>query len=67
MTIKARLNVEGSKSHVSVIEGKYEKGQYDVVDKIDWKPGLTPIKKINDSSYQFVLGKSYCKVRAEKL
>jgi peptidyl-prolyl cis-trans isomerase SurA len=55
--IKEKLNVTGSKSHVSVIEGKYEKGQYDVVDKIEWKAGLTPINKINDSSYQFILVK----------
>jgi peptidyl-prolyl cis-trans isomerase SurA len=55
--IKDKLNVAGSNGHVSVIEGKYEKGQYDVVDKIDWKPGLSPIKKLNDSSYQFVLVK----------
>ncbi|MDB5282517.1 MAG: hypothetical protein JWO06_1592 [Bacteroidota bacterium] len=55
--IKAKLNVEGSKSRVSAIEGKYEKGQYDVVDKIDWKAGLTPLNKINDSSYQFILVK----------
>lgn len=55
--IKTKLNKEGAKAHVSTIGGKYEKGQYDVVDKIDWKPGLTPIKKINDSSYQFILVK----------
>ena len=55
--IKEKLNVAGSKSHVSVIEGKYEKKQYDVVDKIEWKAGLTPINKINDSSYQFILVK----------
>lgn len=53
--IKEKLNKPGEHGHVSTIDGKYEKGQYDVVDKIDWKPGLTPIKKINDSSYQFIL------------
>ena len=55
--IKEKINVTGSKAHVSVIEGKYERGQYDVVDKIDWKPGLTSINKLNDSSYQFILVK----------
>ena len=52
--VKTKLNVEGSKSKVSTIEGKYEKGQYDVVDKIEWKAGLTPINKLSDSTYQFV-------------
>ncbi len=55
--IKTKVNKESEKGRVSVIEGKYEKGQYDVVDKIDWKAGLTPVKKINDSSYQFILVK----------
>ncbi len=55
--IKAKLNKDGAKAHISSINGKYEKGQYDVVDKIEWKPGLTPINKINDSSYQFLLVK----------
>ena len=55
--IKEKINVANSKSHVSVIEGKYERGQYDVVDRIDWKPGLTSITKLNDSSYQFILVK----------
>lgn len=55
--IKSKLNKEETKAHVSAIEGKYEKGQYDVVDKIEWKPGLTPVTKINDSSYQFILVK----------
>lgn len=52
--IKAKLNKEGSKSKVSTIEGKYEKGQYEVVDKTDWKVGVTPVEKLNDSSYRFV-------------
>lgn len=52
-----KLNKDGVKAHISTIEGKYEKGQYDVVDKIDWKPGLTPVNKLNDSSYQFILVK----------
>lgn len=53
--IKTKLNKAGAKTHVSAIEGKYEKGQYDVVDKIEWKPGITPVNKINDSSFQFIL------------
>jgi peptidyl-prolyl cis-trans isomerase SurA len=56
--IKAKLNKEGANAHVSTIEGKYEKGQYDVVDKIEWKAQLNPINKINDSSYQFILVKN---------
>ncbi len=55
--IKAKLNKEGAKARLSVIQGKYEKGQYDVVDKIEWKQGLTPITKLNDSSFQFILVK----------
>ena len=55
--VKEKFNKSGNKEHVSVIEGKYEKGQYDVVDKIDWKPGVTPVVKLNDSSYQFILVK----------
>lgn len=52
--IKSKLNKEGSKSKVSTIDGKYEKGQYEVVDKTDWKVGVTPVEKLNDSSYRFV-------------
>ena len=52
--IKAKLNKEGSRSKVSTIEGKYEKGQYEVVDKIEWKAGVTPVEKLNDSSFRFV-------------
>jgi hypothetical protein len=55
--IQKELNKEGSNSKVSVLSGKYEKGQYDVVDKSSWKKGLEPIIKINDSSYQFILVK----------
>jgi predicted Co/Zn/Cd cation transporter (cation efflux family) len=36
--IQKALNKEGSNSKVSVISGKYEKGQYDLVDKTDWSP-----------------------------
>ena len=47
--IKEKLNKEDEKEkdkgRVSVIEGKYEKGQYDVVDKIDWKPGFNTGEK----------------------
>lgn len=52
--IKAKLNKEGSNSKVSTIEGKYEKGQYDVVDNTGWKVGYTPVQKLNDNSYRFV-------------
>jgi len=52
--IQKKLNKEGSNSKVSVINGKYEKGAYDVVDKAGWKKGITPVTKLNDSSYQFV-------------
>jgi len=55
--IKEKINKAGGKAHVSVIEGKYEKGQYDVVDKINWTPGTTEVKKLNDSSYQFIVVK----------
>jgi peptidyl-prolyl cis-trans isomerase SurA len=55
--IQKKLNVAGSHSKVSVLSGKYEKGQYDVVDKTTWAKGLNPITKINDSSYQFILVK----------
>lgn len=52
--IKAKLNKADSKSKVSTIEGKFEKGQYDVVDKTNWVIGVTPVQKLNDSSFQFV-------------
>lgn len=52
--IKAKLNKDGAKSKISTIEGKYEKGQYDVIDKIEWKAGVTPVEKLNDSSYRFI-------------
>ncbi len=65
--IKTKLNKEGAKAHVSVIEGKYEKGQYDVVDKIEWKAGLTPITKINDSSFQFILVKKIAQPEPKSL
>lgn len=52
--IKAKLNKDGAKAKLSTIEGKYEKGQYDVVDKISWTPGVTAVEKLNDSSYRFI-------------
>ena len=52
--IQKKLNKEGSASKVSIISGKYEKGAYDVVDKTDWKKGLTPATKLSDGSYQFI-------------
>lgn len=65
--IQKELNKEGSTSKVSVISGKYEKGQYDVVDKTTWKKGLEPINKLNDSSYQFVLVKDIVKPEPKTL
>jgi peptidyl-prolyl cis-trans isomerase SurA len=65
--IQKKLNKAGSSSKVSVLGGKYEKGQYDVVDKIDWKPGLAPITKINDSSYQFIFVKELVKPEPKTL
>lgn len=56
--IKAKLNKADAKAKISTIEGKYEKGQYDVVDKIKWEPGVTSVEKLNDSSYRFVVVKS---------
>ncbi|MCW3125864.1 MAG: hypothetical protein JWO03_1522 [Bacteroidetes bacterium] len=65
--IQKALNKEGSNSKVSVLSGKYEKGQYDVVDKSTWKKGLEPITKINDSSYQFILVKEIIKPEPKSL
>jgi peptidyl-prolyl cis-trans isomerase SurA len=52
--IQLKLNLTNAQSKVSVINGKYEKGQYDVVDKVEWKPGTTVVATLNDSSYQFI-------------
>lgn len=52
--IKTKLNISGSKVQVSVIDGKYERGQYDVVDSLEWKEGVTPVVTLNDSSFRFV-------------
>lgn len=49
-----KLNKPGSKSVVSLIEKKYIKGEYDIIDKTGWKVGVTDVNKINDSSYQFI-------------
>lgn len=65
--IKAKLNKDGAKARVSAIEGKYEKGQYEVVDKTEWKLGPTPVAKLNDSSYQFVLIKQIVKPEPKSL
>ncbi len=65
--IKAKLNKDGAKARVSAIEGKYEKGQYEVVDKTEWKVGPTPVAKLNDSSYQFVLVKQIVKPEPKSL
>lgn len=52
--ITAKLNRNKNNSKVSTIEGKYEKGAYDVVDATNWNVGVTPVKKLSDSSFQFV-------------
>ena len=52
--IQLKLNKENINSKVSVIPGKYEKGQYDVVDQTNWVVGTSPLKMLADSSYQFV-------------
>ncbi|MBL0309064.1 MAG: peptidylprolyl isomerase [Bacteroidetes bacterium] len=52
--VKSKLNKAGSLAQVSAIEGKYEKGQYDVVDSLDWKEGVSPVVTLNDSSFRFV-------------
>jgi peptidyl-prolyl cis-trans isomerase SurA len=65
--IQSKLNKEGSRSKVSVISGKYEKGQYDVVDKTNWVKGLTPVTKLNDSSYQFIFIKDIVKPEPKTL
>lgn len=52
--VQLKLNAKNPNAKVSVINGKYEKGQYDVVDNIKWEVGTTPIVKQNDSSYQFI-------------
>ncbi len=52
--ITTKLNNNKTNSKVSVIEGKYEKGQYDVVDNAGWQAGVTAPKMLADSSYQFV-------------
>lgn len=57
-TIKTKLNKEGAAAKISTIEGKYEKGQYNVVDEIEWNVGATPVKLLDDSSYRFIVVKS---------
>jgi len=56
--IKTKLNKEGAAAKISTIEGKYEKGQYNVVDEIEWNVGATPVKLLDDSSYRFIVVKS---------
>ena len=53
--IKTKLNKADATAKVSTIEGKYEKGQYDVVDALEWKVGVTPVEMLDDSSYRFVV------------
>jgi peptidyl-prolyl cis-trans isomerase SurA len=56
--IKAKLNKPDSPAKISTLEGKYEKGQYNVVDEIEWKTGVTPVKMLDDSSYRFIVVKA---------
>lgn len=56
--IKAKLNKPDAKAKISTIEGKYEKGQYNVIDEIEWKVGVTPVKMLDDSSYRFIVVKA---------
>jgi peptidyl-prolyl cis-trans isomerase SurA len=65
--IQLKLNLTNAKSKVSVINGKYEKGQYDVVDKIEWKPGTTAVVALNDSSYQFIRVKAIAQPEPKSL
>ena len=53
--VKLKLNKEKSAQKVTNIDGKFEKGKYAVVDDVEWKKGLTPIKMNADSSYTFIL------------
>lgn len=52
--IQAKLNKDAAKGKVSVITKKFEKEEYDVVDKAGWKVGISPLKMNADSTYQFV-------------
>lgn len=65
--ITKKLNKPDANPHVSTLEGKYEKGAYDVVDKTNWTPGLSPMAKLNDSSYRFVLIKEIVKPEPKNL
>ncbi|HRN93719.1 MAG: peptidylprolyl isomerase [Chitinophagales bacterium] len=56
--IKAKLNKPDAAAKISTIDGKYEKGQYNVIDEIDWKVGVTPVKMLDDSSYRFIVVKA---------
>ena len=52
--IQLKQNKENAQSKVSVISGKYEKGQYDAVDQTNWMAGTSALKMLPDSSYQFL-------------
>lgn len=56
--IKEKLNKSSADAKISTIEGKYEKGQYNVVDDIEWKVGVTPVEILDDSSYRFIVVKA---------
>lgn len=53
--IMAQVNVPGAKGKVSVISGKYEKGQYDLIDKTDWTVGVKPNIINTDSSVTIIV------------
>lgn len=52
--IMSQINVPGVKGKVSVISGKYEKGQYDLIDKTDWTVGVKPNIINTDSSVTII-------------
>ena len=52
--IQTKLNKADAKSKVSVITKKFDKDEYEVVDKAGWKVGLSTLSEKSDSSYQFV-------------
>jgi peptidyl-prolyl cis-trans isomerase SurA len=45
---------KGGEDKVTAIEGKYQKGQYDLIDNINWVPGLSQNVKNPDGSITFV-------------
>lgn len=45
---------KGGEDKVTAIAGKYQKGQYDLIDNINWVPGLSQNVKNPDGSITFV-------------